>query len=122
VSIYIVAFSDVHALAEVRTGVTAAIQDVPEVELERTWAQPGDPGEYIALRAGEPDRVRQVLSGTELVVEGFAELRSVADIAQLSVYRPHLIVDVSGVLDYAPGELMWCDRCRDAHRPGEHAR
>lgn len=121
-SVYIVAFSDDHALSEVRTGVTAAIEDVPGVELEHSWVQSGDPGEYVVLRAGGADLVRQALTGTELLVEGFAKLRPVADIAQLSVHRPHLIADIPRVLDYAPGELMWCDRCKDAHKPGRHVR
>ncbi|HEY0390707.1 MAG TPA: hypothetical protein VGC63_03250 [Solirubrobacterales bacterium] len=99
----------------------AAVEDLPDVAVERGWEQEGDPGGYVALQSPRPDDLHDALAATQFDVEGIVELVSLPTrpMEMLSVHREHVVV---GAFNFADHPLGWCRRCSTAHARGRHVK
>ncbi len=123
---YVLAFSELHGLDEVREGVRI-LDDLPDAGVEKVWEQEGDPGGYAVLSVARPTDLRDVLARSALDVEGMVELvqgeNPLPSLQDLRVHRGHVVIgNASEYLDYTGQPIEWCDGCKTAHARGKHVR
>ena len=118
---YVVAFPDVLMLEDVE----AVVVDIDDVVVDHNWEQDGDPGWYAVVRAPSLDGLRRAFVGADLGVEGVVELLPslpLEQIEQIEVVSSEVISGAFEPRNYGPRSIMWCARCRVAHRRNRHVR